>query len=70
MIHDHDLDHQLARQVRAWRGEHSQRDAAAVLGMSLRTYQGIEQGRGFNYSALLLQFVNTVTLEGSSHESA
>jgi DNA-binding XRE family transcriptional regulator len=44
----------LAAAMKAWRGRVSQRDAAAILGISKRTLEGIEQGRGFNYPALLL----------------
>jgi hypothetical protein len=44
----------LAAQVKAWRGKVPAREAADVLGISLRTLQGVEQGRGFNYPTLLL----------------
>jgi hypothetical protein len=44
----------LAAQVKAWRGKVPQREAAEILGINLRTLQGVEQGRGFNYPTLLL----------------
>lgn len=47
-------DRELAESVRIWRGSVSQREAAEQLGISLRTLQGIEQGRGFRYPRLLL----------------
>jgi transcriptional regulator with XRE-family HTH domain len=51
---------ELAREVRAWRGEISQRQAAERLGISPRTYQGIEQGRGFAYPSLLRLAISTL----------
>jgi DNA-binding XRE family transcriptional regulator len=46
----------LAAQARAWRHQWmlSQKAAADLLGISQRTYEGIEQGRGFAYPSMLL----------------
>ncbi|MER8918106.1 helix-turn-helix domain-containing protein [Mesorhizobium sp. M0761] len=45
----------LARDVKAWRskGGFTAESAAKVLGIPKRTYEGIEQGRGFPYPKLL-----------------
>jgi transcriptional regulator with XRE-family HTH domain len=45
----------LAAQAKAWRGHLriSQVEAAERLGLPQRTYQHIEQGRGFRYPKLL-----------------
>ncbi|RUT85720.1 MAG: helix-turn-helix domain-containing protein [Mesorhizobium sp.] len=45
----------LARDVKAWRakGGFTAESAAKVLGIPKRTYEGIEQGRGFPYPILL-----------------
>jgi hypothetical protein len=45
---------ELAARVKAWRGEVPAWRAAEILGINLRTFYGIEQGRGFNYPSLLL----------------
>lgn len=60
--HPRDESADLAEIAKRWRrggadaGAYvlSQETAAAMLGMSVRTYQGIEQGRGFRYPALLV----------------
>jgi DNA-binding XRE family transcriptional regulator len=41
--------------LKAWRARAglSQSKAAALLGIPLRTYEGIEQGRAFTYERLL-----------------
>ena len=44
---------ELAALVKAWRGKVTAREAAGVLGISPRTLNGVEQGRGFNYPTLL-----------------
>lgn len=51
---------ELADTCRAWRksaGMTAQR-AADVLGLPKRTYNGIEQGRGFRYPRLLMLAIN------------
>lgn len=51
----------LAAQLKAWRGKAlSQRAAAERLGISKRTLEGIEQGRGFAYPSLLLLALRTI----------
>lgn len=50
----------LAEKARAWRGSVSVAKAAPQLGVPKRTWDGIEQGRGFPYPELLLiAFKNT-----------
>jgi hypothetical protein len=44
---------QLAAAIKAWRGRVPARVAADLLGVPLRTFHGIEQGRGFPYPRLL-----------------
>ncbi|NEI52665.1 helix-turn-helix domain-containing protein [Rhizobium leguminosarum] len=46
---------ELAKAVRAWRDGNglTVKQAADLLGMSRRTFEGIEQGRGFSYPAML-----------------
>lgn len=50
---------ELAAMCRAWRAkaELPASRAAQVLGMSKRTYEGIEQGRGFVYPILLVHAI-------------
>lgn len=43
----------LAAAVRKWRAGRPMKEAAEFLGMPWRTLEGIEQGRGFRYPALL-----------------
>lgn len=45
----------LAAEIRAWRKHMGMtvKDAADLLGMSKRTLEGVEAGRGFSYPALL-----------------
>ena len=45
----------LAQEVKAWRanGGFTAEAAANVLGIPKRTFEGIEQGRGFPYPLLL-----------------
>lgn len=45
----------LALEVKAWRAEagFTAETAAKLLGIPKRTYEGIEQGRGFPYPVLL-----------------
>jgi hypothetical protein len=54
----------LAAAVKAWRGKVPAWKAAEVLGISKRTLDGIEQGRGFNYPSLLLHALRTIPIEG------
>lgn len=44
---------ELAKEVREWRGSMTAAIAANCIGISRRTYEGIEQGRGFSYPDLL-----------------
>jgi DNA-binding XRE family transcriptional regulator len=44
----------LAAAMKAWRGKATQREAAARLGITTRTLQGIEHGRGIAHPSLLL----------------
>jgi DNA-binding NtrC family response regulator len=43
----------LAEQLRTWRGNLPQVEAAKLLGMSARTLEGVEAGRGFRYPTML-----------------
>ena len=45
----------LARDVKAWRAKEgfTAESAATILGIPKRTFEGIEQGRGFPYPVLL-----------------
>ena len=43
----------LAARVKAWRGKVPAREAAEILGIPRRTFENIEQGRGFPYPRLL-----------------
>lgn len=59
---------ELAATLKAWRGKRlSQREAAALLGISKRTLEGIEQGRGFAYPSLLLHALATIPIEGGKN---
>lgn len=50
---------ELATAVRKWRGPIPVSRAAQLLGMSKRTLEGIEQGRGFSYPILLTLALKT-----------
>lgn len=50
----------LAAQVRAWRGELPAWRAAELLGIPVRTLNGIEQGRPFRYEQLLLAAIAAI----------
>ncbi|MFI0849025.1 helix-turn-helix domain-containing protein [Mesorhizobium sp. IMUNJ 23232] len=54
----------LAQEVKAWRAKGGfPADAAAkVLGIPKRTFEGIEQGRGFPYPVLLRVAMESKTL--------
>ncbi|MER9243184.1 helix-turn-helix domain-containing protein [Mesorhizobium sp. M0633] len=54
----------LAREVKAWRakGGFTAESAAKVLGIPKRTFEGIEQGRGFPYPVLLRVAMESKTL--------
>lgn len=45
---------ELAGAVKNWRGSMSSKSAASALGLSPRTLEGVEQGRGFRYPRLLM----------------
>ena len=53
----------LARDLRNWRANEgfTAEDAARVLGIPKRTYEGVEQGRGFPYPQLLRIALETKT---------
>ncbi|RWP81373.1 MAG: XRE family transcriptional regulator [Mesorhizobium sp.] len=53
----------LARDLRNWRAIEgfTAEDAARVLGIPKRTYEGVEQGRGFPYPQLLRIALETRT---------
>jgi hypothetical protein len=44
---------ELAADLKRWRGDMSIHAAAAALGVSARTLEGVEQGRGFAHPRLL-----------------
>jgi len=54
----------LAQEVKAWRakGGFTAEAAAKVLGIPKRTFEGIEQGRGFPYPVLLRVAMESKTL--------
>jgi len=52
----------LAEEVKQWRGRATVADAAKVLGISPRTLNGTEQGRGFNYPTLLRHAMGTLVV--------
>ncbi len=56
----------LADRAKAWRAREglSQTAAAENLGIPKRTYQHLEQGRGFPYPQLLLNSFKHVTFKG------
>jgi Helix-turn-helix domain len=52
---------ELAAFVKAWRGKAlSAREAAELFGVPQRTWQHMEQGRGFPYPQLLIAALTTV----------
>ncbi|ARP67717.1 MULTISPECIES: helix-turn-helix domain-containing protein [Mesorhizobium] len=53
----------LAQDVKAWRAKEGFTAAAAakVLGIPKRTFEGIEQGRGFPYPVLLRVAIESKT---------
>lgn len=44
---------ELARELRAWRGDLTMKQAAELIGIPWRTFEGIEHGRGFSYPQML-----------------
>ncbi|WP_292529562.1 XRE family transcriptional regulator [Mesorhizobium sp.] len=54
----------LAQDVKAWRTKEgfTAEAAAKVLGIPRRTFEGIEQGRGFRYPVLLRVAIKSKTL--------
>ena len=52
---------ELAAMCKAWRSRSRipVANAAQILGMSKRTYEGIEQGRGFGYPILLVHAIRS-----------
>ena len=59
-----DENEKLAQEVKAWRakGRITAEAAAKVLGIPKRTFEGIEQGRGFPYPVLLRVAMESKTL--------
>ncbi|MER9713309.1 helix-turn-helix domain-containing protein [Mesorhizobium sp. M0174] len=59
-----DENEKLAQEVKAWRvkGGITAEAAAKVLGIPKRTFEGIEQGRGFPYPVLLRVAMESKTL--------
>lgn len=53
---------ELARAVKNWRGSMSGKAAASALGLSYRTLEGVEQGRGFRYPRLLILAIKSADL--------
>lgn len=53
-----------AETLKSWRGKSTAREAAEVLGVSLRTYQEWEQGKGPSGStlALLLKAISAIKI--------
>ncbi|PAQ11312.1 helix-turn-helix domain-containing protein [Mesorhizobium temperatum] len=54
----------IAQEVKVWRakGGFTAEAAAKVLGIPKRTFEGIEQGRGFPYPVLLRVAIESKTL--------
>lgn len=50
----------LADALRNWRLPSPQTAAAEMLGIPIRTLQGIEQGRGFSFPTLLMHALKTM----------
>lgn len=61
---------ELAAAVKAWRGSFTAAQAAAHLDMSVRTLNGIEQGRPFAFEHLLRIAMETTKIEGGKHGTA
>lgn len=59
-----DENEELARDLKNWRAKEgfTAENAATVLGIPKRTYEGIEQGRGFPYPQLLRIALESKTL--------
>lgn len=59
-----DENERLAQELKAWRvkGGITAEAAAKVLGIPKRTFEGIEQGRGFPYPVLLRVAMESKTL--------
>ncbi|MGT2467229.1 helix-turn-helix domain-containing protein [Mesorhizobium atlanticum] len=64
----------LALEVKAWRAEagFTAEAAAKLLGIPKRTFEGIEQGRGFPYVLLLrvAMEINAVSLKAMQEKSS
>jgi hypothetical protein len=56
--------HDLAAQVKAWRGKLPARKAAPLIGVPWRTLEHIEAGKGFRYPQLLRIAMQAVRVEG------
>ena len=62
-------NHDLAAQVKAWRGRVPARQAAAILGIPWRTLENIEFGRGFRYEQLLRHAIQTIDIDSFAVET-
>ncbi|TGT57316.1 XRE family transcriptional regulator [Mesorhizobium sp. M00.F.Ca.ET.170.01.1.1] len=64
----------LAQEVKAWRAEagFTAEAAAKLLGIPKRTFEGIEQGRGFPYPLLLRVAIdiNALSLKAMQEQSS
>ena len=60
---------ELAAQAKAWRGILTVREASELLGIPKRTWDNIEQGRGFPYPKLLLIGMGA-TFKGQDDEAS
>lgn len=58
----------LAAQAKAWREREGlgQTAAAEILGLPQRTYQHLEQGRGFRYPNLLQTVFRRISFKGGA----
>ncbi|TIL83421.1 MAG: helix-turn-helix domain-containing protein [Mesorhizobium sp.] len=61
----------LAQEVKAWRakGGVTAEAAAKALGIPKRTFEGIEQGRGFPYPLLLRVAIESLSLQAMLENS-
>lgn len=62
----------LAEMVRGWRGylDITADVAATLLGISVRTLNGIEQGRGFRYPLMLMQAMTAIDHDVQNHRAS
>jgi len=65
-----DEKEELSREVKSWRAREglTAESAAKLLGIPKRTYEGIEQGRGFSYPLLLRLAMHITALSPNAVE--